>query len=199
MAAPTRIVNMNQLGNALNGLDDPPIMSLYVYHSNPAAVTPDQNAVIKGLLRENLFTVVHERFMTDTARHADIVLPATSSLEHSDLYRSYGTYHIQRARAAIPAVGQSRSNREVFGLLAQAMGLDDPFFRQTADDLIDHLLSIPTSLRQDIDVEALAVGRAVQLRLPETGFPYRTSSGRIEIFNPREEHPLPCYLPPPRR
>lgn len=196
MAAPTRIVNMNQLGNALNGLNDPPVMSLYVYHSNPAAVTPDQNAVIKGLLREDLFTVIHERFMTDTARHADIVLPATSSLEHSDLYRSYGTYHIQRARAVIPAVGQSKSNREVFGLLAQAMGLDDPFFRQTADDLIDHLLSIPTSLRQDIDVEALAVGRAVQLRLPETGFPYRTSSGRIEIFNPREEHPLPCYLPP---
>nr|WP_279342491.1 molybdopterin oxidoreductase family protein [Geotalea sp. SG265] len=195
MTAPTRVINMNRLGEALNHLNDPPVMSLYVYHANPAAVTPDQNAVIKGLMREDLFTVVHERFMTDTARHADIVLPATSSLEHSDLYRSYGTYYIQRAKAVIPAVGGSKSNWEVFGLLARAMGLDDPFFRQSADDLIDHLLSIPTGLRQGIDVDALAAGKAVRLQLPESGPPYRTSSGRIEILNHHEELHLPCYLP----
>lgn len=80
MAQKTRIVNMNQLGSALNQREDPPVKSLYVYHSNPAAVTPDQNQVLKGLAREDLFTVVHERFMTDTARFADVVLPSTSSL-----------------------------------------------------------------------------------------------------------------------
>ncbi len=100
-----RLVSMNQLGAALTKLDDPPVMSLYVYHSNPAAIAPDQNAVIRGLERENLFTVVHERFLTDTARYADIVLPATSSLEHPDLYRSYGGYHAQRCGAAISPVG----------------------------------------------------------------------------------------------
>jgi anaerobic selenocysteine-containing dehydrogenase len=196
MAAPSRIVNMNLLGQALNELGDPPVMGLYVYHSNPAAVTPDQNAVITGLAREDLFTVVHERFMTDTARFADIVLPATSSLEHSDLYRSYGTYCIQRAEAAIPAVGMSRSNFEVFSLLAEAMGFDEPFFRRSADDLIDRLLAIPAPMRAGIDQEALAAGKAVELFAPagQTGH-YGTPSERIEIFNPRENPPLPGYLP----
>ena len=111
---PTRLVNMNQLGHALSALDGPRVMSLYVYHSNPAAVAPDQNAVLAGLAREDLFTVVHERFLTDTARYADVVLPATSSLEHPDLYRAYGHYNIQRVRAAIPPVGEARPNWEVF-------------------------------------------------------------------------------------
>ncbi len=197
MDHPTRIINMNRLGHTLNDLNDPPVMGLYVYHSNPAAVTPDQNAVLKGLARDDLFTVVHERFMTDTARHADIVLPATSSLEHSDLYRSYGTYYIQRAQAAIPAVGQSKSNWEVFGLLAEAMAFDEDFFRQSADELIDHLLSIQTAMREGIDPEALAAGRAVQLCLPaRDSFRCQTRSGKIEILNPRQQPALPCYSPP---
>ena len=95
---------------------------------------PTRMPCFAGLARDDLFTVVHERFMTDTARFADIVLPATSSLEHSDLYRSYGTYCIQRAAAVIPPVGESRSNWEVFSLLAEAMGFTDPFFRQNADE-----------------------------------------------------------------
>lgn len=195
MAKPTRIVNMNRLGHALLELADPPVMGLYVYHSNPAAVTPDQNAVLRGLAREDLFTVVHERFLTDTARYADIVLPATSSLEQSDVYRSYGTYCIQRARAAIPPVGESRSNWEVFSLLAEAMGLAEPFFRQSADDLIDRLLAIPTPLREGVDLAGFAAGKGVELAIPAAAASFKTPSGKIEILNPREPEPLPRYLP----
>jgi anaerobic selenocysteine-containing dehydrogenase len=104
--------------------------------------------------------------MTDTARYADIVLPSTTSLEHSDVYRSYGTYCIQRARPAIPPVGESKSNWEVFSLLAERMGFDEPFFRQTADDLIDHLLSIPNPIREGIDQKAFSAGKAVEIPLP---------------------------------
>jgi anaerobic selenocysteine-containing dehydrogenase len=200
MMKKTRIINMNRLGWALNELNDPPVKSLYVYHSNPAAVTPDQNQVLKGLVRENLFTVVHERFMTDTARYADIVLPSTSSLEHSDLYRSYGTYCVQRARAAIPSVGESKSNWEVFCLLAQGMGFDEPFFHQSADDLIDYVLSIPSRMREGIDQEAFSAGKGVEIPLPtDARTRFRTPSGKIEILNPKESHPLPCYLPPYER
>jgi anaerobic selenocysteine-containing dehydrogenase len=197
MVNETRIINMNRLGWALNELNDPPIKSLYVYASNPAAVAPDQNQVLKGLAREDLFTVVHERFMTDTAQYADIVLPSTSSLEHSDLYRAYGHYCIQRAKGVIPPVGESKSNWEVFSLLAQKMGFDDSFFRQTADQLIDHLLSIPSPMREGIDEKAFSAGMTVELPLPaDARTRYRTPSGMIEILNPREPHPLPCYLPP---
>ncbi|MCX5908099.1 MAG: molybdopterin oxidoreductase family protein [Deltaproteobacteria bacterium] len=194
---PTRVVNMNQLGFALNRLDSPPIQSLYVYHSNPAAVTPDQNQVLKGLARKDLFTVVHERFLTDTARYADIVLPATSSLEHSDLYRAYGSYCLQWAKPAIPPVGESKSNWEVFRLLARALGFSEPFFDQTAEQLILHLLSLPSPLRQGIDAQALAAGKAVEITLPpDARTQFKTSSGKIEILNPKLPHPLPGYFPP---
>jgi anaerobic selenocysteine-containing dehydrogenase len=197
MTKKTRTINMNRLGWALNELNDRPIQSLYVYHSNPAAVTPDQNQVLKGLEREDLFTIVHERFMTDTARYADIVLPSTSSLEHSDLYRAYGHYCTQRAKAVIPPVGESKSNWEVFCLLAQKMGFDEPFFRQTTDDLIDHLLSIRSPMREGIDREAFSVGKAVEIPLPpDARTRFKTPSGKIEILNPKESHPLPCCLPP---
>ncbi len=193
LAAPTRIVNMNRLGSALNELDDPPVMGLYVYHSNPAAVAPDQNSVLRGLARNDLFTVVHERFLTDTARYADIVLPATSSLEHSDLYRAYGTYCIQQARPVILPVGESKSNWEVFSLLAEAMGFAEPFFRQRAEDLIERLLAEPMPMREGIDAAALVAGLAVELPMPAGG--YRTPSGKIEIYNPRLPQTLPVFRP----
>lgn len=197
LARPTRTVNMNRLGAALCDLRDPPIRSLYVYHSNPAAVAPDQNAVLRGLAREDLFTVVHERFLTDTARTADIVLPAASSLETSDLYNAYGTYCLQRARSAIAPLGKSKSNWDTFALLARAMGFDEPFFRQSAEELIDHLLALPAPLREGIDLARLNAGQAVELTLPEEerGH-FGTPSGRIEILNPRQRDPLPRALPP---
>lgn len=196
MGQTTRLVSMNQLGAALTELDSPPVMSLYVYHSNPASIAPDQNAVIRGLLRDDLFTVVHERFMTDTARYADLVLPATSSLEHPDLYRCYGSYQAQRCGAVIPPVGESKSNWEVFGLLAEGMGWDEPFFRQSPDDLIEQLLDYETPWRDEVATERLRQGEPVLLTPPSN--PKRdwlTPSGKIEIFNERENQPLPCLLP----
>lgn len=191
-----RLVSMNQLGAALTELAGPPVMSLYVYHSNPAAIAPDQNAVIRGLEREDLFTVVHERFMTDTARYADIVLPATSSLEHPDLYRCYGSYHAQRCGAAIPPVGEAKSNWEVFSLLAAGMGWNEPFFRLTADELIELLLVEATPWRSPAVTERLRQGEPVMLApLSDPKRNWLTSSGKIEILNSREAEPLPRLLP----
>lgn len=191
-----RLVSMNQLGAALTELTDPPVMSLYVYHSNPAVIAPDQNAVIRGLEREDLFTVVHERFLTDTARYADIVLPATSSLEHPDLYRCYGSYHAQRCCAAIAPVGEAKSNREVFSLLAADMGWNEPFFSLSADELIELLLVEKNLWRSAAVTERLRQGEPVLLTPPtKLKKSWLTPSGKIEILNVREVEPLPRPLP----
>jgi anaerobic selenocysteine-containing dehydrogenase len=191
-----RLVSMNQLGSALTEMADPPVKSLYVYHSNPAAIAPDQNAVIRGLEREDLFTVVHERFLTDTARYADIVLPATSSLEHPDLYRCYGSYQAQRCNAVIPPVGEAKSNRDVFCMLAARMGWDEPFFRLSADELVELLLAEESPWRSGIVTEKLRRGEPVMLT-PPTGpkKEWLTPSGKIEILNVREDESLPRLLP----
>jgi anaerobic selenocysteine-containing dehydrogenase len=192
---PTRTVNMNQLGAALTTLDGPPVRAMYVWCSNPAAVAPDQNAVLRGLAREDLFLAVHERFLTDTARYADVVLPATTSLEHADLYRSYGQYAVQRAAPAVPPVGEAKPNWEVFRLLAAAMGLEDPLFRKTADEVIDLLLAraAPAWLA-GVDRAALAAGRAVTLTVPASPR-WGTPSGKIELRNDALPEPLPRHLP----
>jgi anaerobic selenocysteine-containing dehydrogenase len=196
MANAPRLVSMNQLGGSLTELTGPPVMSLYVYHSNPAAIAPDQNAVIRGLEREDLFTVVHERFLTDTARYADIVLPATSSLEHSDLYRCYGSYQAQRCSAAIPPVGEAKSNWEVFCLLAAGMGWNEPFFRLSADELVELLLVEETPWRSGAVTERLRQGEPVMLTPPtELKKVWLTPSGKIEVLNVREAEPLPRHLP----
>jgi anaerobic selenocysteine-containing dehydrogenase len=191
---PTRTVNMNRLGSALAPDARPPVRAMYVWCSNPAAVAPDQNAVLRGLAREDLFLAVHERFMTDTARHADVVLPATSSLEHPDLYRSYGQYCVQRVRAAIPPPGEARSNWDVFALLARAMGFDEPIFRASADDAIDLLLARPSTWRDAGFAARLAEGPALKLA-PPPGPRWRTPSGKIELLNPALPEPLPRHLP----
>lgn len=197
LRSPTRVVNMNQLGQALTELTGPPIMSLYVYHSNPAAIAPDQNKVLAGLAREDLFTVVHERFMTDTARYADVILPATTSVEHSDIYRSYGHYCVQLARPAIAPVGEAKSNWEVFRLLAEAMGFTEPFFKQTAENLIETMLASPSPWLAKTDLGKLRAGEAVELPLaPDYKLAFKTPSGKIEILNQTDPEPLPRYLPP---
>jgi len=196
MDRPTRIINMNRLGQALTEENHPPVHSLYVYAANPAAATPDQNQILKGLAREDLFTVVHERFMTDTARYADIVLPATSSLEHEDIYRAYGSYCVQRAFAAIPPVGESKSNWQVFALLAAEMGFTESFFRQSESELLDALLTASAPRLKGVDIAAIRAGQPVELPIPVDPGPYQTPSKKIEIYNPRLEKSLPEYQPP---
>lgn len=197
-----RHINMCELGRALNDIDlTPPIKALYIYSSNPACTAPDQNQVLRGLQREDLFTVVHERFLTDTTRYADIVLPATTSLESEDLYYSYGHYTIQRARAVIPPVGESKSNWQTARLLAKAMHLTDPIFDQTEEDLVEALIaSTKKAWPLPLSSEALQKLRdclPVDLPLPEDyKLHFATPSGKIEIKNPRCQPPLPDYLPP---
>jgi len=190
----TRVVNMNQLGRALGPDTAPRVRAMVVWCSNPAAVAPDQNAVLAGLAREDLFLAVHERFLTDTARFADVVLPATTSLEHADLYRSYGQYCIQRARPIVPPVGEARSSWDLFRALAERMGLDEPPFRMTADEVIDLLLGASSPWRDGIDAARLAEGKAVELRIPP-GPRWATPSGRIQLRNDALAEPLPCHLP----
>lgn len=137
--AGTRTVNMNQLGEALLNAARP-IRSLYVYHSNPAVMTPDQQKVLQGLAREDLFLVVHDRFLTDTALYADFVLPATFSVEQDDIFSSYGHYHMQVSWQVIPPAGESKSNWDVFRLLADGMGFEDDYFKPSARELVERFL-----------------------------------------------------------
>src|SRR6266436_1790271 len=143
LGRPARVVNMVQLGSALNTLDGPPIQALFVYNSNPAAVCPDSNAVVRGLKRPDLFTVVHEQFLTDTTDYADIVLPATTFFEHKDLQGAYGHYYLQVSTQAIEPLGECRSNVELFRNLAERMGFDEPCFRDTDEAMIDRALDSP--------------------------------------------------------
>ena len=124
---------MVQLGKALTELNDPPVKALFVYNSNPAAVCPDQNLVVRGLKRDDLFTVVHEQFFTDTTDYADIVLPATTFFEHKDLVQAYGHYYLQVSHQAIEPLGECKSNVEFFRELALRMGFEDECFRESVD------------------------------------------------------------------
>ena len=167
-----RIVNMTELGAALSTLGDPPVKALVVYNSNPAAIAPNQNAVLAGLRRDDLFTVVLEQFQNDTADYADILLPATTFLEHTDLYYAYGHYYLQLARPALPAPGEAKSNVEVFRLLAQRMGFRDPCFRDSEDDMIRTLLRSPHPFVKGITIEELDREHFVRLRMPDPFQPF---------------------------
>src|SRR5262249_52117849 len=136
-----RVINMNRLGAALDGeVTDPPIMSLFVYGANPLVSTPNTGRIVRGMSREDLFTVVHDLFLTDTARYADIVLPATSQLEQTDFHEAYGHNLLQYNAPAIEPLGQAKSNWDVMRLLAAAMGYQEPWLRQTTDEVIADLL-----------------------------------------------------------
>ncbi len=136
-----RTINMVELGKALTEVNDPPVKALVVYNSNPGAVCPDHNLVTRGLMRDDLYTVVHEQFFTDTTDYADIVLPATTFFEQKDLVLAYGHYYLQVSHQAIEPLGECRCNVDFFRELALRMGFEDECFRETTDDLIDMALS----------------------------------------------------------
>lgn len=195
MPRKTRVINMCEIGNALCSLKNPPIKSLYIYSSNPATTAPDQNRVLTGLMREDLFTVVHERFLTDTTKYADIVLPATSSAEQDDIYASYGQYVVQRGRKVIEPLGEAQSNWNTARALAKAMGLTQPLFQKTETEITEEI--IHSAARKwplpEADIEKLLQGLPVDLPLPENAkSDFRTPSGKIELMNPD----LPRWFPP---
>lgn len=201
-----RSVNMNRLGAALLGeVSDPPIRALYVYGANPAASAPNAGAIAAGLQRPDLFTVVHELFMTDTAAYADIVLPATSQLEHTDLHKAYGHTFLQYNRPAIAPLGESKSNWDVMRLLAQALGFDDPWLRQDADAVIEEVLTATANrlpALHGVTLARLQEGRSLPLTLaPATPFAdlnFPTPSGKVELFSQSLADlgldPLPGYV-----
>ncbi len=187
-----RMVNMNQLGHVLTKLE-PKIRSLYVYCSNPAVMTPDQNKVIEGLSRDDIFTVVHDRFLTDTALYADIVLPATFNIEHSDIYAAYGHYHAQVGYQVVPPKGESRCNWDTFCALAKEMGMEDPYFEQSVEELIEGLLNddqfITISINNHLK-EALIAGEPILFPQQDV-LDIHTEDGKIHL-TPKS----PAYEPP---
>lgn len=192
----TRLVPMIRLGEALTNDNEDKIRCLYVYSTNPAITSPNQNLVRQGLRREDLFMVVHERFMTDTAKYADIVLPATTSLEHNDIYSSYGHYSLGVGYKVIDPIGESKSNWDTIRLLAKAMGYTDAFFDKTETELIHEIVAQAPRLTAQ-EAELLLAGEPVEMQLPaDYKLQYSTPSGKIEIYNPKEAEPLPRYFPP---
>jgi anaerobic selenocysteine-containing dehydrogenase len=142
LPGPVRTINMSQVGAALTDAAlDPPLKALLCWNSNPAAIAPDQEQVLAGLRRDDLFTVVLEQFMTDTAAHADVVLPATTQLEHRDVVFSWGHHYLTWNEPAIEPLGEAKPNTEAFRLIAERLGFDDPVFRESDEELIDRLLA----------------------------------------------------------
>jgi anaerobic selenocysteine-containing dehydrogenase len=164
----TRVINMNTLGRTLTELNDPPVTTLFVYNCNPAATMPDQNRVLKGLQREDLFTVVFDQVMTDSAKYANLVLPSTTFFEHYDVAKGYGAYHLQVVRPVIEPVGESRSNHEVFHELSVRLGLTerDPDDLGDTGALLDAASRMPAAARAALLDEgpsaAPAGGRPIQ-------------------------------------
>ena len=160
---PPRTINMVELGTALNTRGDPPVKALFVYNSNPAAVCPNHNEVVRGLMRPDLFTVVHEQFFTDTTDYADIVLPATTFFEHKDLQAAYGHYYLQVSHQAIEPLGECRSNVELFRALAGRMGFKDACFAESIDAMIDGALDSSNPWLKGIARERLEAENQVRL------------------------------------
>jgi anaerobic selenocysteine-containing dehydrogenase len=205
LGRPSRVVNMSLLGQALTALGDdvkdgPPVKAMFVYNSNPAAIAPNQNDVLRGMRREDLFTVVHEQFFTDTADYADVVLPAPTFLEVKDVQGAYGHLFTQVSERAIAPLGEARSNVALFGELGRRMGFAEACFDDREDALIDQALETDDPWFADITRERLereghlplnlpldAAGEVLPFSTPEW---FRTPSGRGELV------PVPVFTAP---
>ena len=180
---PTRVVNMNLLGRALTEYDDPAIKMLFVYNCNPAVTMPDQNRVLKGLRRNDLFTVVFDQVMTDTARWADVVLPATTFLEHYDLAKAYGPVSLQLVQPVIEPVGESRCNVEVFSELALRLGLEvSPAMHSDPEALMHVAAALPDGVRDSLLASGNAEPECPVLPIQFVDVFPRTSDARIDLF-----------------
>jgi len=181
--ASTRLVNHLRLGEDLLNMSGPPIRALYISANNPAVTCPEVHKVQKGLARENLFTVVHDPFMTDTAKYADIVLPAASYLETEDLFRAYGAYWMQWGRKAVEPQGEARSNFAVAQALAQRMGLKDTIFTLSPQDAARELFKGSTGPASKADPAQLFAGVPISIKHDWNGQPFATPSGKLEFYS----------------
>lgn len=188
-------ININQIGQALAMEGKEAVRGFYVYGCNPANTVSDQQLILKGLEREDLFTVVHERFMTDTARYADILLPATFSVEQTDIYRAYGYCTLGTGRKLVDAPGECKSNWDTFCLLAKGMGYSEDYFDRSEDEMLDILLSHPTKAIAEISDEAketLRQGGSVVLPFSDH-LAFGTETGKMMIVNEKLAEPMPHY------
>lgn len=190
-----RQININQIGQALAMEGKEAVRGFYVYGCNPANTVSDQQLILKGLEREDLFTVVHERFMTDTARYADILLPATFSVEQTDIYRAYGYCTLGTGRKLVDAPGECKSNWDTFCLLAKGMGYSEDYFDKSEDEMLDILLSHPTKAIAETSDEAketLRQGGSVVLPFSDH-LVFGTETGKMMIVNEKLAEPMPHY------
>jgi anaerobic selenocysteine-containing dehydrogenase len=205
---PPRSLNMNRLGAILTGEADPPVYSLFVYNANPVASSPNAGKIVAGLLRDDLFTVVHELFETDTARYADILLPATSQLEHVDLHKPYGHMSLQYNMPAIAPQGEARSNWDVMRSLSSAMGFNEYWLHQDANEVIHEILEATAqhnSRLVGITLDRLQHEGSIPLaishseEIPFAGGVFPTPSGKVEFYSEtaasRGYDPVPGFQP----
>jgi anaerobic selenocysteine-containing dehydrogenase len=179
----TRLVNHSRLGEALLHLADPPIRALFVASNNPAVTCPDSAAVRRGLGRADLFTVVHDPFLSDTARYADIVLPAATYLESEDVVRAYGTYYAQFVHQVVAPRGEAWSNRRLAQELARRMGVADPVFSMDTDQLVRLMFEGATGTAAGVDPASLRAAGPVKLAPPPGGQRFATPSGKLEFYS----------------
>ena len=209
LSPPVRTINMIRLGEALTtpdgGVGGPPVRALVVYNSNPAAVAPDRNAVLRGLARDDLFTVVLEHFQTDTADWADIVLPATTQLEHWDIHFAYGHHYVTLNQPSIPPLGEAKPNSEIFRLLAERMKLDSSLFADDDLALIRQALDTNADKLRGVTLDALLERGWARLNVPTPFLPFAdgqflTPSGKCEFYSERMAQmgldPLPSFTAP---
>lgn len=187
MPSPTpREINMIELGKALTELESPPVKAMFVYNSNPAAVAPNQMKVLEGLSREDLFVVVHEQLYTDTCQWADLILPATTQLEHLDLMYSYWHLYLQLNEPAIEPLGEAVPNTELFRRMAAAMGYTDPCFSDTDHDLVRQALSSGSPYLEGITLERLQAEHIIKVKRAPAPFAnggFHTPSGKAEFYS----------------
>jgi anaerobic selenocysteine-containing dehydrogenase len=209
LSPPVRLINMIRLGEALTrpdaGVGGPPVKALVVYNSNPAAVAPDSNEVLRGLAREDLFTVVLEHFQTDTADWADWVLPATTQLEHWDVHLAYGHLYVTLNKPAISPLGEAKPNSEIFRLLAARMGMDHPSLKDDDVTMIRQSLDTTSDTMKGVTFDTLMEHGWARLNVPVPNLPFAnggfpTPSGKCEFVSERMREmgldPLPSFTAP---